>query len=352
MTPEIERCLADLDRRLNSPQEEALRAAWLAFWEGQGSDDVFVPPSRRPVPPSVSWPCVTVNEAIRDLDAMLLQQFGACSHALARGSNNLLGVRCNYGTGILPSLFGCDLFWMDEVSDTLPTARPLGTADAVRRLLDRGVPDVSSGLGERLFAAAERFLEVFRRFPNIAAHVALYHPDWQGPMDVAEMVWGSEVFLAFYDAPDLLRDFLHLITDTYAAFARAWFARVGAPGRYSVHWSFLIRGTLMLRTDSLMNLSPEAYVEFIRPLDQRLFDEFGGGAVHFCGRGSHYIAALSELHGLYAVNLSQPHLNDMEDILCHTVDKGIRILGYPWAMRPLERRRLRGLVHCARMNGA
>jgi uroporphyrinogen-III decarboxylase len=86
-------------------------------------------------------------------------------------------------------------------------------------------------------------------------------------------------------------------------------------------------GRLMLRNDSLMNLSPETYVEFVRPRDQRLFNEFGGGAIHFCGRGDHYIEAMSEMTGLYQVDMSQPHLNDMEKIFRNTVDKGINLNG-------------------------
>lgn len=83
----------------------------------------------------------------------------------------------------------------------------------------------------------------------------------------------------------------------------------------------------MLRDDSAMNLSPAMYAEFIEPYDRRLLAEFGGGAIHFCGRGDHYIQAMSNIPGLYAINLTQPELNDMEVIYQHTVDKGIRILG-------------------------
>ena len=38
-----------------------------------------------------------------------------------------------------------------------------------------------------------------------------------------------------------------------------------------------------------MNLSPDMFMEFIFPYNQRLFDIFGGGGDHFCGRGDHFI---------------------------------------------------------------
>ena len=75
-----------------------------------------------------------------------------------------------------------------------------------------------------------------------------------------------------------------------------------------------------------MNLSPDLYREFAVPYDTKLYERFGGGAMHFCGRGDHYIEALSEVPRLTGVNLAQPEYNDMETIYKHTVDKGIKIL--------------------------
>jgi hypothetical protein len=105
----------------------------------------------------------------------------------------------------------------------------------------------------------------------------------------------------------------------------------------------------MLRDDSAMNFSPEHFDEFIKPWDQRLLDSCGGGAVHFCGRGDHYIESLCSLRNLHAVQLSQPELNDMERVYRATVDRGIRLLDLrretaEAAIR--EGRDLRGLVQC------
>lgn len=345
----LQRCLADLDARLDDAQEERNRDQWSGFLDERFEGEVFTPARREPSPPRVSWPSVTVNRAIADSEAMLLQQFAAVSDILAQGGSQRLNVRCNYGTGILPSLFGCEPFFLDESAQTLPTARPLGSRDRVAALLDAGLPDVHGGLAERVFQAADLFLEVFRRHPKLARNIELYHPDMQGPIDVAELVWGSEMFLAFYDDPALVREALALFTQTYAAFAAEWFRRVGPPRRHNAHWGLAHAGALVLRNDSLMNLSPDVYVRFIRPMDQRLFDQFGGGVVHFCGRGDHFIAAMSEMTGLSAVHLSQPELNDMETIYRHTVDRGIRLLELRRETIEAARRDgrpLRGLVHC------
>ncbi len=92
----------------------------------------------------------------------------------------------------------------------------------------------------------------------------------------------------------------------------------------NVHWGILRhRGAIVLRDDSAMNLSPELYKEFAAPYDEELLKRFGGGVVHFCGRGDHYIEELCSIPYVTGVNMSQPHLNDMEKIYRNTVDKGL-----------------------------
>lgn len=328
MPPMLNQCLDDLETRIDESVEQDNRKAWVDFIEDRCDEDVFFPPTREPDPPSINWPRVTVNQAIREPEAMLIQQFAGCSGVLSSGSAARMCVRCNFGTNILPSLFGCETFFMDEQLSVLPTGVPLHSAERVRELVSAGVPDLRGGFGGPVFELAERFLEILRSRPKLERNIPLYHPDLQGPMDTAEVVWGSEMFLAFYDDRQLIADLLDVITDTYIAFMRAWYDLVGPPEEYSSHWGMMHKGALMIRNDSLMNLSPETYVEFARPCDQKLFDEFSGsGAMHFCGRGDHYIEPMSEMSGLTAVHMSQPHLNDLETIYRNTVDKRIKLIG-------------------------
>jgi uroporphyrinogen-III decarboxylase len=161
----------------------------------------------------------------------------------------------------------------------------------------------------------------------MAQYVHLYHPDLQGPIDICELLWGSSIFYAFIDTPDMVKALLELVTETYIQFMRAWNALEPYNGQWNMHGGALQRGRIMLRDDSAMNLSPAMFTEFIEPYDRRLLAEFGGGSIHFCGRGDHYIQAMSNIPNLYAINLTQPELNDMEVIYQHTVDKGICLLG-------------------------
>lgn len=349
----IEQYLEDLENRIEPEVEDDLLSQWHKFWQNNCPEPVFKPRRKRTSASALVWPTVAINEALENQEFMALQQVAACSNTLANGNGGILCVRANYGSGILPSIFGADVFVMDKQYNTLPTTKPLGGGvDAIQHLLSHGIPDLNHGYGRRTLDCGSYFREILKPYPKLVHYVHTYHPDLQGPIDVCELLLGSNLFLALIDNAELVKQLLALITDTYIAFMRQWWQK--APprrhGDLSVHWLYLHRGAIMLRNDSLMNLSPAMYVEFARPYDQRLFDELGDGAIHFCGKGDHYIAMMSEMRGLSAIALSQPHLNNMEVIFQNTIDKGIKLLdlGKKATDEALNRgRNLRGHVHCS-----
>ena len=336
----LRKCLEDLESRIDSQQEESLLHEWVEFSLGRFEGDIFAPQRSQTSPPAVEWPRISVNAALDDLDMMALQQYGICSQYLegtAVASGHVLNVRCNYGTSIIPLLFGVEPFIMDEELDTLPTSRPLNDVQAIQRVVDAGVPEISGGYIDRVLDMGARYVAIAEEYPKIGRYVQIYHPDLQGPMDICEVVWGSTIFYAMYDRPELVKALLEIVTRTYVRTMRAWLEVVpfqssadadnGNEISGNAHWGFFHRGNIMLRDDSAMNLSAAMFDEYVKPYDQRLLDEFGGGAIHFCGKGDHYIPRLAEMDGVFAIHMSQPEYNDMETIYGHTADKGINILG-------------------------
>jgi hypothetical protein len=326
----LKKYLDDLESRINVQEEEALFVQWADFTEGVFRGDIFTPRRKVSRPPGVIWPDISINAALDDFDGMLLQQYKLCSAALENADGGILCARANYGTSILPSLFGVELFIMDEMHNTLPTSKPLpGGIDAVKKLIDGGIPDIYGGYGRRVFEAGRQMAEIKKDYDKIGRFVHIYHPDLQGPMDICELLVGSEIFILMLDYPELIHELLNLVTQTYIAVMKEWQSIIPHNSTYAVHWGMLHKGCIMLRNDSSMNLSPTMYDEFVKPYDQRLFDEFGGGAIHFCGRGDHYIESMSGMTGIYAINMSQPEYNRMDVIFRNTLHKGIRIIGFP-----------------------
>ncbi len=322
--------LRDIERRIDPEVEDDYIRQWEDFFAGECRERVFRPVRIRVSEPGVKLRNININDAIGDMDLMLASELTALSKKLA-SRGQALGIRANYGTGIMTSLFGAEVFMMPRENNTLPTTRPFGDSDKIREILDRGMPSLEGGFGGDVLRFGELCRELFTKYPKINKYVQVYHPDVQGPLDIAELLWGSEMFYEMYDDPDFVHSALGLFTDTYRAFLERWYSIIPKRDGLSLHWGVLHRGTLMIRLDSAMNLSREFYEEFSKPYDIELLRHFGGGCMHFCGRGDHYIESLCEIPEMYAFNMSQPHLNDMDKIFRAAAESGKRIIGFPRA---------------------
>ncbi len=340
--------LADIERRIDPETEEDFIKQWEAFWAGNIDDVIFTPKRKKISEPGVALQRIYLNEAIDDLELMLDMQLAGVSRAL-QGRSQALSMRANYGTGIMTSLFGAPLFMMEREKDTLPTTHSLNDTDAVRAIVEAGMPPLTAGLGQRVFDFGEMCREVLRDYPKLARYVTVYHPDTQGPLDIAELLWGGDMFYEMYDDPDFVQRLMRLITDTYCAFMDKWFQLYPIRSGMNVHWGFWHRGTICLRNDSAINLSPAQYREFALPYDTELLDYYGGGILHYCGRGDHFVGELAAHPLLYGINLSQPHLNDMDKVFSAAFSNDCRILDLTreacaaYAARPDA---VKGMVFC------
>ena len=330
LSPYTVSLLNDIERRIDPETEEDFAAQWQTFWDGKSDTNIFSPKRKKCSPGGVELKPISVNEALHDPELMLDSQLADLSNRL-NSPGSALGLRANYGTGILTSVLGADIFEMPPEMNTLPTTRSLNDSDAVRKTVDGRMPDLYTGFGKDVLFFGEMCMEIFEKYPKIKKYVQIYHPDTQGPLDLAELFWGGEMLCEMYENPDLVHALLRLITDTYIAFLEKWYAIVPRVKGLTVHWEILQRGTVMLRLDSGMNISGAFYDEFSKPYDREVLDHFGGGCIHFCGRGSHYIESLCEMEKVYGFNLSQPELNDMETIFRTAEKRDKRIISLPRA---------------------
>jgi hypothetical protein len=269
------------------------------------------------------WPDPPYNETFVDREKMLLGQLrGPYLHLQARDYCPL-AIRANYGTVILPSILGAS-YQLTE--NSLPWAHHLPDRAAIRRLIDAGLPGLRAGLGTSCLDTADYYREALAPYPNLARETRIYHPDLQGPFDVAHLLWGPDIFLALYDCPEVVHELLDLVVRTYIAWLTHWKEHLGEGNELTAHWSLVIRGGAMLRDDTPVMLSRAQYLEFVKPYDQRVLDVFGG-CIHYCGRGDQFIEEMVTSRKLCGLNVSQPELNDMPKLWRLTRERRIVVLG-------------------------
>jgi hypothetical protein len=345
--------LEDLSKRIKPTVEDRITAEWLSFADFKLKEGYFAP-SRPVSPPVINWPEIDINSCIDNIDLMIYQQLKSVSDTLAGGGGELLSIRPNYGTGIIPSMYGAEVFIMPDETNTLPCTRPLpGAMSSVKRIIedrDAGEKTVfSRGLAGPVFNFIERWAEVSASFQAIKRYVHVYNPDLQGPFPLVDMLWGSDIYTGFFDAPETVHAAISFFADVIIAFLEKYQALCPPfDADHSLEWGLLHRGGIIIRNDAAMNISGDMYREFVMPYDKRVIDTFGGG-LHFCGKGDHYISHVSEIKGLSTFNLSQPEYNDMETIYRNTIDKGGVIIGLPAfevKRAVISGRNLRGRVHC------
>ncbi len=306
--------LDDIERRIDPETEDDYYAQWKKFWDGEMTDAVFVPCRKKLTEPGIEVKQIYINDAMSDFELMLNRELGAVSLKLSQ-PRPALGIRSNYGTGIMTSIFGAEVFEMARELNTLPTTKPLADSAKIDEILYKGIPDLYTGFGEKVFSFGEYCAEILKNYPKIQKYVSVYHPDTQGPLDIADLLYGMDIFYEMYDDPDRVHALLRLITDTSKCFLEKWFGLFPCKEELSLHWAWLHKGNIFLRLDSAMNLSKEFYEEFSKPYDTELFEHFGGGCMHFCGRADHYIESLCNTESLYGIQMTQPHLNNMDKII-------------------------------------
>lgn len=271
------------------------------------------------------WPTFPYNDEFQDPAKMLLNQLRDIFFALQARDYRALDVRCNYSTVILPSIMGGS-YQLTKTS--MPWIHHLRSRDEIQRIIDAGVPDVRTGLGKTCFDTANYYMEILANYPKLKRAISIYHPDLQGPFDVAHLLWGQDIFLALYDDPELVHSLLSLITETYRQFMYKWKSIVSEGNSFTAHWEFYIKGEIMLRNDAAVMLSKKQYEEFVKPYDEVLLKEFGG-CIHFCGKGDQFISSMCISDNLQGIHSSQPKLNNIELLLNSTQNNRVALLGIP-----------------------
>jgi hypothetical protein len=221
-----------------------------------------------------------------------------------------LAIRNDHGTIQIASLLGGQWHFHH---DNYPWVSSLGSTDAIKDIVGRDSEiDFAAGVLPQSTKTLKFYQEQISKYPKCKQVIQISLPDLQGPIDTADILWGSKIFLAILTEPQLVTALMTKIVDTMikvANYYRQFTSDRLEPFANTQH-GYNIPGRLMIRNDSAIMVSPDTYREMILPQDARLLKEAGTGTIHFCGDGDHLIEPMLEIPDVRGIDLGQPELMD------------------------------------------
>ena len=201
----------------------------------------------------------------------------------------------------------------------------INDARAMEELVARGVPNFDCAHTRKIDAWYEFARETLASYENLSRFVHLVLPDTQGPFDLACLIYGSDIFTAIYDYPELVRKVLALMTDVYITYNQRYKAIIGESSNSAYHISGLklARGGIRICDDSATLTSPAIYREFVKPYNLQCFAPFDGGWLHYCGDGNHILDEILDMACVHYLHLGNPDSHDLLSLIKKTTEKNI-----------------------------
>jgi len=228
------------------------------------------------------------------------------------------------GCGIIPSLF----------PGIVSTIFDDGKMPWVTSHLSR---DEIRGLREKDIVLTDEFKLALEHMVYIAGHVRgtgayVFPLDIQGPFDVAHIVFGDPIFYAMYDEPQLVHHLLDLSCCAIELGFLECLKLIPGSDKAVAHYNDVAIprscGGIKISEDTSTIISPAHIDEFVIPYTRRVLDFAGGGYIHYCGKNEHLFNSFLGLEKVYGMNLGNPDMHNMEDILRQTAQAGKLYYGH------------------------
>ncbi|MFH0963592.1 MAG: aminotransferase class III-fold pyridoxal phosphate-dependent enzyme [Planctomycetota bacterium] len=277
-------------------------------------------------PPWDSFRRYSYSRAFDSPPAMLQNQLlDRVVPGLLLGDDSPLAIRNNHGTIQMASFLGAR--WkMHE--DNYPWVEPFSSRDRIREIVaSRTRLTLDRGVLPRSFDTLAFYREKLERHPPADNALQISIPDLQGPLDTAEQLWGSDIYLASYDEPELLDSLLTRIVTAMLFVAEGFYklAQNRLDPVATTQHGYLVPGRLLLRGDSSILLSADMYEELILPHDAWLLCQVGAGSIHFCGNGQHLVDKMLVIPDLMGLDFGEPFRMDIPALYARCAERRVAL---------------------------
>jgi hypothetical protein len=296
-----------------------------AIWRREEPDYTpIIPPPVR-VPEKDTFPSYNLKEQFYDKEKMLIAHLWDLVARARTPGDGQLSMRANLGTGFVPTIFGLNQLIFE---DKMPWLKEHLSKDVILFLsVEEFTEEKVKNLG--LVPIALEYISYFKEKLDGKAHV--YLSDTQGPLDIAHLVFGDTLFTEIYDDPEFVHHLLKLSTQAYISVSKVLKDAVGEELNSGYHGAiYMENGGVRCCEDTTTLLSPRTFDEFIAPYISSALRPFGGGWVHFCGRGHQFLEKLLSIPEVKGINFGNPEMYDYYSIMNLILDKGkFYVGGFP-----------------------
>ena len=275
-------------------------------------------------------PAPNYKEAFYNADLMTCSEVrAACGVANAR-SDAVPSIRANMGTGALLACVGLE-------QEIFPDKMPWLQCHLKKEQIARLTPDEI-----RIQGTFERGLGYMRRFREIMGDtLPVYCMDTQGPLDLAHLMMGDDLFYVLYDDPPFVHHLLNLCVELGIT-THTWMKEVtGEPLDRQHHGNNLYADNMGVRIceDTTAILGPDCIRDFAMPYTQKLAQHFGGAWMHYCGRNDHVTEGVCQVPEIRGINFGfipgHEHDHVFEEDMQRCLKYGKVYIG-GWPKRPGE----------------
>jgi len=272
------------------------------------------------------WPDFTYEEIYNDKEKMLLSELKPIYEGAVLKDDKIYTIRANYGIGGIPSLFGCKIH---QRGDSYPWVEHITSLDEIKKIIKNGVPEIKNDFVEKIVETEFFYKNILSKYKNLNKAVKITLPDVQGPFNIATEILGVSIFTMVYDYPDILKDLLEIITETYIKYARYHKEIIGEDLNNGYHFFYRLKvGGVRICEDNGLSLSPDMYKEFCQPYNIKVLNEFGGGYILLCGNPHHVIDIILNTPGVEAITYWSDKVEDLLKIYDKAASKKVPILWY------------------------
>lgn len=141
--------------------------------------------------------------------------------------------------------------------------------------------------------------------------------DCQGPLATANQLVGYDKFIfMMYENPYVAHELMEKITESLIIWIKRQKLELGEQltecfGNQQIYVGK--NAGIWLSDDDAVFIDPQLYKEFVVPYNSKIFREFGGGILHYCGTANHQIENFLNTKELLGIN--NYCLHDIESVL-------------------------------------